>query len=331
MRSGKSIDPNVDYSSYYLSTDEEEESDDASQSQNQKIVIEINKKNEYPSYPEPLKAYYPSQNQIPLADVSALIGVNNDVVPIDISFSSSSMTAVPLVKAESFNSDTSSIPQVDSRPISPMDEDENSLDGWMEEDVEIRDLDLDMNSFKSFDWMEQMQEEQEHIQQIQQKSLHHQQQIQFQHHHNQQQQQPQIQSPVILSHSSVIVMMCGNCTSTESIEVCPSPSQVYQYTCSNCRVVQMFNLQNCNNNNHDNNNVTAMMSSTGMQQQRNDVMISPPPPFSLSMDMKVNTFDDANDVVVDMPRVPVDESHDYHRQQKMKSKYHVSLCGKNFI
>ena len=42
--------------------------------------------------------------------------------------------------------------------------------------------------------------------------------------------------------------------------------------------------------------------------------------------------DDANDVVVDMPRVPVDESHDdYHRQQKMKSKYHVSLCGKNFI
>ena len=94
----------------------------------------------------------------------------------------------------------------------------------------------------------------------------------------------------------------------------------------------MFNLQNCNNNNHDNNNSTAMMSSTGMQQQRNDVMISPPPPFSLSMDMKVNTFDDANDVVVDMPRVPVDESHDdYHRQQKMKSKYHVSLCGKNFI
>lgn len=334
MRSGKYIDPNVDNPSYEMSSsDDEGGSGQTYRHQSQKIKITLKEKTEYPNYPEPLKAYYPGQNQIPVADVSALIGVNNDVVPIDISFSSSSMTAMPLVKAESFNSDTSSIPQVDSRPISPMDEDENSLDGWMEEDVEIRDLDLDMNSFKSFDWMEQMQEEQEHIQQIQQKSLHHQQQIQFQHHHNQQQQQqPQIQSPVILSHSSVIVMMCGNCTSTESIEVCPSPSQVYQYTCSNCRVVQMFNLQNCNNNNHDNNNSTAMMSSTGMQQQRNDVMISPPPPFSLSMDMKVNTFDDANDVVVDMPRVPVDESHDdYHRQQKMKSKYHVSLCGKNFI
>lgn len=304
MRSGKSIDPNVDYSSYYLSTDEEEESDDASQSQNQKIVIEIKKKNEYPSYPEPLKAYYPSQNEIPIVNVSGFVDVNNDVVPIKISSSSSSMAVLPLVKAESFNSDTSSLPMVDSRPISPMDEDENSLDGWMGEDVELRDLDLDVNTFQSFDWMEQMQQQDHHQQQQQQVHM---------------KLQQQMQSPVILSQTSVIVMMCGNCTSTENIEVCPSPSQVYQYTCSNCRVVQTFNLQS---------NINASASS-GQHQSRSERLISLPPP-TLSMDMELNSEED--EVVIDMPRIPVDEGHDqYHRQLKNKSKYSVSLCGKKLI
>jgi hypothetical protein len=213
------------------------------------------------------------------------------------------MAAMPLVKAESFNSDTSSIPQVDSRPLSPMDEDENSLDGWMDENMEIRDLDLDVNSFKSFDWMEQMQQEQ-----MEQK-YHHQQQIQVQ-----QQPQQQMQAPVILSQSSVIVMMCGNCTSTESIEVCPSPSQVYQYTCSNCRVVQTFSMQN---------NSAASMG----QYQKTERMGTSPPPSSLSMDMEFNSMDDG-DIIVDMPRIPINE---HHIRQKNKIKYSVSLCGKKLI
>lgn len=311
MRSGKCVDPNFDYSAYDSSSDNEG-GPGLTNNQNQKIKIEIKGQNEYPNYPEPLKAYYPGQGEIPVADVSTFIDGSSDVVPVDIS-SSSSMAAMTLVKAESFNSDTSSIPQVGSRPISPMDEDDNSLDGWMGEDVEVLDLDLDVNSFKSFDWMEQMQEGQEQTQQ----NIAHQQQMHLQ---MQWQQQQQVQSPVILSQSAVIVMMCGNCTSTENIEVCPSPSQVYQYTCSNCRVVQTFSLRN---------DATAM-SSVG-QQPRSDAMMSPPPPSSLSMGMEINTPDD-NDVVVDMPRIPVDESLDeYHRQQKMKSKYHVSLCGKKII
>merc|ERR1711916_121677 len=241
--------------------------------------IEIKGQNEYPNYPEPLKAYYPGQGEIPVADVSTFIDGSNDVVPVDIS-SSSSMAAMTLVKAESFNSDTSSIPQVGSRPISPMDEDDNSLDGWMGEDVEVLDLDLDVNSFKSFDWMEQMQEGQEQTQQ----NIAHQQQMHLQ---MQWQQQQQVQSPVILSHSAVIVMMCGNCTSTENIEVCPSPSQVYQYTCSNCRVVQTFNLQS---------NLNASASS-GQHQSRSERLISLPPP-TLSMDMELNSEED--EVVIDM-------------------------------
>lgn len=302
MRSGKCIDPNFDYSAYDISSSDDEGPVGQTYYQNQKIKIEVTEKNEYHGYPEPLKAYYPGQNEVPVAGVSAYIDVNNDVVPINIS-SSSSMAAMPLVKAESFNSDTSSIPQVDSRPLSPMDEDENSLDGWMDENMEIRDLDLDVNSFKSFDWMEQMQQEQ-----MEQK-YHHQQQIQVQ-----QQPQQQMQAPVILSQSSVIVMMCGNCTSTESIEVCPSPSQVYQYTCSNCRVVQTFSMQN---------NSAASMG----QYQKTERMGTSPPPSSLSMDMEFNSMDDG-DIIVDMPRIPINE---HHIRQKNKIKYSVSLCGKKLI
>jgi len=302
MRSGKCIDPNFDYSAYDVSSSDDEGPPGQTHNQNQKIKIEVAGKNEYPNYPEPLQAYYPGQNEVPVAGVSGFIDVNNDVVPIDIS-SSSSMATIPLVKAESFSSDTSSIPLVDSRPISPMDEDENSLDGWMDEDVQLRDLDLDVNSFKSFDWMEQMQQSQIKQNNDLQQQTHMQQQ--------QQQQQQQMRTPVLLSQSFVVLMMCGNCTSTESIEVCPSPSQVYQYTCSNCRVVQTFNISN--------------NSATPHGQK----LLSSPPP-SLSMDMELSTTNDG-DVIVDMPRIPINEDYNNHIPQKNKSKYSVSLCGKKLI
>merc|ERR1712146_53836 len=130
-------------------------------------------------------------------------------------------------------------------------------------------------------------------------------------HQTHMQQQQQMRAPVLLSQSFVVLMMCGNCTSTESIEVCPSPSQVYQYTCSNCRVVQTFNISN--------------NSATPHGQK----LLSSPPP-SLSMDMELSTTNDG-DVIVDMPRIPINEDYNNHIPQKNKSKYSVSLCGKKLI
>lgn len=292
MRSGRGIDPNFDYSLYNATSDDEEDNNDNTNNDKsdrhednyEKIKIVVKEKESFPNYPEPLKAYYPSQAEIPIVGVDGFIDMNNDVIPVAIS-----TAPVLLATAESFSlSDTS------SRPLSPMDEDDNSLDDWMGEEVELRDLDLDMKSFTSFDWMDQ----------------------QNQSHASPQPQQQQ-------TDSRVITMMCGNCTATENIEVCTSPSDIYQYLCSCCQTVQTFRLDSSQFNSLD-----ASLSSSSSSLSSSFHQPAPP---SLTMDMEAS-YSSEDEMTVDVPRNPNDIMHEYrHHNIQSKSKYSVSLCGKKLI
>ena len=284
MRAGKSLDPCFELPSTVDENDEDEQEGDSIEPAEGVIMLEQyeltfsdkdRKQFENDSH-EKLNLETQYQAQSILAYLPAF-----EVPAVDI-----------IVDGDPF--DLMVISPPDSRPLSPMDdcdEDNNSVDDWMEGDAVI-DSRLDV---QTFNWS-----------------------------------RPGTVSPVCaapnaligLLTTQIVKLMCGTCQAMESIEVSTplnsASTAFFQYTCSACSNVQLFHLE------------PRLPSAPLMEGIECDRASSPRMNLT-SLNSEIDDDRSDDECIVDMPaNRPRDVSESWCASQSSK-RFSASLCGKKLL